>query len=87
MSYKLVKYLNDDFVKVLNPTYIAKIYHGDYLLDEYGAYIVLRDDLFKCACRCVKQNKLQPGKCTVVLEQDLKEIASFSLKEDKLKPI
>ena len=87
MSYKLVKYLNDDTVQVANPTYIAKIYHGEYLLDEYGAFIVLRDDLFNCACRRVKEGKLQLDKCTVVLEQDLEEIASFNLKEDKLKPI
>lgn len=87
MNYKVVKYLNDDSVQVINPTYVVKIYYKEDLLEEYGAHVILREDLINCSCRCFRENKINAVECSVVLEKDLEKIASFVLNEDKLKAI
>ncbi len=92
MAYKILKYLLDDTVSVINPKYSISISADGKLIKELGCHMIIKDDLILATLRTLQENKIKSGDCKVSISEvfeniTYKYLVSFELKNDKLKPV
>ena len=92
MAYKILKYLLDDTVNVINPRYSISISVDGILIEELGCHVIIKDDLIPAAVRALKENKIKAGNCKISISETCEDLTyemlvSFAFKEDKLKPV
>ena len=63
MSYKLLSYILDEEVVVINPKFVVSIYSGDLLVEQYGSFMLIRDDLLKATLYALHINEKPKDQC------------------------
>lgn len=93
MAYKVVKYLLDDSVSVVNPKFFISVSLEGRLLKELGSHVIIKDDIILAAFRVLKEERITSGKCRITISEvcgeDLtyKTLVDFDFNDGKLKGI
>ena len=72
----------DDSVKVVNPKFVIKVILSGNLISEYGAYVIIRDDLLQAVQRCLHEHQADKSNCLIEIYEHADKILSLRLKGD-----
>ena len=74
MAYRILKYLLDDTVSVINPKYSISISVDGRLIKELGCHMIIKDDLILATLRVIQENKIKSGDCKVTISEVFENI-------------
>ena len=79
MSCKILSYILDDSVTVVNPKFVVSVYSKNELVVQYGAFMIFRNDLLNATLYALHINKKAKDECEVHIHREGEKILNLRL--------